>query len=49
VHLQLAPVGLGELAKRVGVSSARSRERGRAYRVVGHEFLASACRLALIG
>jgi hypothetical protein len=28
VHLQLAPVGFGEVSKRLLVSSARPRERG---------------------
>jgi hypothetical protein len=40
VQLQLAPVGLGELAKRLLVARARPCEHGLAQRVAPHELLA---------
>jgi hypothetical protein len=45
VQLQLAPMGLGELAERLLVARARPSERGLAWRVAPPERLASACRV----
>ena len=48
MELQLPPVGIGELSKRVLVARARLRQRGLAYHVARHELLASPCPVTVI-